>query len=88
MIVKMKKVTIVIKTSWMDDVLKALGEIGVVHLQPVVPLDNYTIENLKESIQLMEKAVSIIPERSDKEPSRSFKGERGLAFAEQLLDLS
>ena len=88
MIVKMKKVTIVIKTSWIDDVLKALGEIGVVHLQPVVPLDNYAIENLKESIQLMEKAVSIISERSDKEPSRSFKGERGLAFAEQLLDLS
>jgi len=88
MIVIMKKVTIVIKTSWIDDVLKALGEIGVVHLQPVVPLDNYTIENLKESIQLMERAVSIIPEKSDKEPSRSFKEERGLVFAEQLLGLS
>ncbi|MHC4139650.1 MAG: V-type ATP synthase subunit I [Planctomycetota bacterium] len=88
MIIKMKKVTILIKTSWMDDVLKALGEIGVVHLQPVVPLDNYTIENLKESIQLMEKALSIILERSDKEPSRSFKEEHGLVFAKQLLGLA
>ncbi len=88
MIVKMRKVTIVIKTSWMDGVLTALGETGVVHLQPVFPLDNYAIENLKESIQLMEKAVSIIPERSDKEPSRSFKEERGLVFAEQLLGLA
>ncbi len=84
----MKKVTIVIKTSWMDDVLKALGEIGVVHLQPVTSPENDTIENLKESIQLMEKAVSIIPERNDKEPSRFFKKERGLVFAEQLLGLA
>jgi V/A-type H+-transporting ATPase subunit I len=88
MIVKMKKVTIVIKTSWMDDVLKALGEIGVVHLQPVVPPENNTIQELKESIQLMENAVSIIPERSDKEPSRSFKEEHGLVFAKQLLGLA
>ncbi|KHE91416.1 MAG: V-type ATP synthase subunit I [Candidatus Scalindua brodae] len=87
MIVRMKKVTIVIKSSWLDDVLKYLGEIGVVHLQPVVPPENCTIENLKESIQLMEKAVSIIPEGSDKEPSRPFKEEHGLAFAGQLLDL-
>ena len=88
MIVRMKKVTIVIKSSWLDDVLKPLGEIGVVHLQPVVPPENDTIEKLKESIQLMEKAVSIIPEGSDKEPSRSFKEEHGLAFAEQLLGLA
>jgi len=86
MIVGMKKITIVIKTSWLDDVLKALGEIGVVHLQPVVPPENNTIENLRESIQLMEKAVSIIPERSDKDPSLPFKEEHGLVIAEQLLD--
>ena len=88
MIVKMKKVTIVIKTSWMDDVLKALGEIGVVHLQPVVPPENHTIENLKESIQLVERAVSIIAEGSDRESSLFFKEEHGLVFAEQLLGLS
>ena len=88
MIVTMKKVTIVIKSSWLDDVLKALGEIGVMHLRPVVLPENYTIENLKESIQLMEKAVSIIPESGDKGPLRSFKEEHGLAFAEQLLGLA
>ncbi len=88
MIVTMKKVTIVIKSSWLDDVLKALGKIGVMHLRPVVPPENYTIEKLKESIQLMEKAVSIIPESVDKGSLRFFKEEHGLAFAEQLLGLA
>lgn len=63
MIVRMKRVTIVIKSSWMDDVLNTIGEIGVVHLQPVTPTENNTIAELKEKIQLMEKAVSIIPEK-------------------------
>lgn len=88
MIVKMKKVTVVIKSSWLDDVLKALREKGVVHLQPVVPPENNTIVNLKESMHLLEKAVSTIPEGHDKETSRSPKEEHGLAFAERLSDLA
>ncbi len=88
MIVGMKKITIVIKSSWLDGVLKKLGDMGVVHLQPVVSPENNTIDNLRESIQLMEKALSIIPERSEKDPELSFKGEHGLVFAEQLLALN
>ncbi len=87
MIVGMKKVTIVIKSSWLDGVLKTLGEIGDVHLQHVVLPENNTIEELKESIQLMEKAVSIIPERRDKVPSLICNEEHGLVLAEKLIDL-
>ena len=85
MIVRMKRVTIVIKSSWMDDVLNTIGEIGVVHLQPVTPTENNTIAELKEKIQLMEKAVSIIPEKFVKDSPPSFNGEDGFIFARQLL---
>ncbi len=88
MIVRMEKITIVIKSSWMDEVLRTLGKIGTVHLQPVIPPENSTIEELEESIQLMEKAISIIPKRSDKGPSRYLKEKHGLALAEQLLGLA
>lgn len=85
MIVKMKRVTIVIKSSWLDDVLNTIGEIGVVHLQPVTPTENNTIAELKEKIQLMGKAVSIIPERFVKDSSPSFNEEDGFILAKQLL---
>jgi len=84
MIVRMKKVTIVIKSSWMGDVLNTIGEIGVVHLQPVAPTENSTIAELKEKIQLMEKVVSIIPEKSAKDYSPTFNEEDGFVFAKQL----
>src|SRR3989304_10618655 len=84
MIVRMKKVTIVIKSSWMGDVLNTIGEIGVVHLQPVAPTENSTISELKEKIQLMEKVVSIIPEKSAKDSSPTFNEEDGFVFAKQL----
>jgi len=84
MIVRMKKVTIVIKSSWMGDVLNTIGEIGVVHLQPVAPTANSTIAELKEKIQLMEKVVSIIPEKSAKDYSPTFNEEDGFVFAKQL----
>ena len=88
MIVRMKKVTIVIKSSWMDDVLNTLGETGVVHLQPVTPPENSTIVELKEKIQLMEKAVSIIPEKFVKDSPPSFNEDDGFTLAKQLLDLA
>ncbi len=68
----MKKVTIVIKSSWMDDVLNTLGETGVVHLQPITPPENNTIVEIKEGIQLMGKAFSIIPEKFVKDLPPSF----------------
>ena len=88
MIVRMKKVTIVIKSSWMDDVLNTLGKIGVVHLQPVTPPENNTIVELKEGIQLMGKAVSIIPEKFVKDSSPSFNEGDGFILAKQLLGLA
>ncbi len=85
MIVRMNKVTIVIKSSWMDDVLNTLGKTGVVHLQPVAPPENSTIAELREKILLMEKAVSIIPEKSVKDSFSSFNEEDGFVLAKQLL---
>jgi len=88
MIVRMKKVTIVIKSSWMDNVLNALGKIGVVHLQPVTPPENNTITELREKIQLMEKAVSIIPEKFLKDFPSSFNEGDGFIIAKRLLGLA
>jgi len=88
MIVRMKKVTIVIKSSWMDDVLNTLGKIGVVHLQPITPPENNTIVELKEKIQLMGKAVSIIPEKFVKDSPTSFNEGDGFILAKQLLGLA
>ena len=88
MIVRMKKITIVIKPSWLDDVLKTLGEIGVVHLQHVVLPENNTIEELKESIQLMEKVISTIPEKFVKDSPPSCNEEDGFILAKQLLGLA
>ncbi len=88
MIVRMKKVTIVIKSSWMDDVLNTLGKTGVVHLQPITPPENNTIVELKEKIQLMGKAVSIIPEKFVKDFPPSFNEGDGFILAKQLLGLA
>ena len=85
MIVRMKRVTIVIKSSWMDDVLNTLGKTGVVHLQPVTPPENSTIAELREKIQLMEKAISIVPEKGDKDSSSYFNKDDSFIFAKQLL---
>ena len=81
MIVGMKKVTIVMKSSWMDEVLHTLGESGVLHLHPANPPENDMIIELQEKIRSMEKVFSVIPKRNesellfspDKENSR-FKG--------------
>ena len=51
MIVKMKKVTVVIKSSWLDDVLKTLGreqELCICNLS--VPPENNTIVELLERV--------------------------------------
>lgn len=88
MIVRMKKVTIVIKSSWMDDVLNTLGKIGVVHLQPITPPENNTIVELREKIQLIGKAVSIIPEKLVKDSPPSFNEGDGFMLAKQLLGLT
>ncbi|MHC4270011.1 MAG: V-type ATP synthase subunit I [Planctomycetota bacterium] len=88
MIVRMKKVTIVIKSSWMDDVLNTLGKTGVVHLQPITPPENSTIVELKEGIQIMMKAVSIIPEKFVKDSPPSFDEGDGFILAKQLPGLT
>jgi V/A-type H+-transporting ATPase subunit I len=88
MIVRMKKVTIVIKSSWMDDVLNTLGKAGVVHLQPITPPENNTIVELREKIQLMGKAVSIIPEKGVKGSPPPFNDGDGFILAKQLLGLA
>jgi V/A-type H+-transporting ATPase subunit I len=88
MIVRMKKVTIVIKSSWMDDVLNTLGKTGAVHLQPITPPENNTIEELKESIQLMEKVISIIPEKYVTDSPPSCNEGDGFILAKKLLGLA
>lgn len=89
MIVKMKKISIVVKSSWMDDVLNTLGEIGIVHLLPVNSTENDIVLGLKEKIQLLKKALSIVPEKYYKNVSVPFdENEKdGLLFAKQIVRL-
>ena len=58
------------------------------HLQHVVLPENNTIEELKESIQLMEKVISTIPEKFVKDSPPSCNEEDGFILAKQLLGLA
>ena len=87
MIVGMKKVTIVMKSSWMDEVLHILGELGLLHLHPVNLPENNIIVELHEKIRLLEKAFSVIPERYENELLVSPDEEEGFVFAKKILDL-
>ncbi|MDR4503402.1 MAG: hypothetical protein MRK01_01245 [Candidatus Scalindua sp.] len=87
MIVGMKKVSIVMKTSWMDEVLSTLRELGAVHLKPVKPVENSTLSKLKAKIRLLEQVIPIIPDRfKNRLPVFPHKDE-GFGYAEKVLGL-
>lgn len=90
MIVCMKKVSVIIKSLWQDEVLNSLGAIGVVHLTPVNQSKNVKIEELKDKIALLEKSLFLISdtlkrERKGAEVSDSEFEKDGLSLAKELF---
>lgn len=85
MIVRMKKVSIVIKSSWVDKALDTLGELGVLHIRPVATIGSDTIAELKKKIQIMDEVVSNKPEHICVSESNKFSNEDGFTIAKQLL---
>lgn len=83
----MKKVSIVIKSSWMDEALFTLGELGVLHLHPNTPLESATLSQLKEKIRLLEQVISIIPERFMNKLPVSSCNEEGFVYAKKVLSI-
>ncbi len=85
MIVGMKKVSIIMKSSWMDGALSTLGELGVVHLHPMKALKNCTLSELKKKIRLLERAISTVPDHFTNTLPASPLNEEGLQSAERVL---
>ncbi|MDY6844723.1 MAG: hypothetical protein SVW57_11585, partial [Thermodesulfobacteriota bacterium] len=86
MIVRMKKVSIIVKSSSTDKVLNILSKMGIVHLHPCGPTENETIEEIKETILLIQKTLSLIPEEVRGNETTTFTSlEDGITLANQLL---
>ena len=87
MIVKMKKASIIVKSSWTDETLDILSRMGILHLAPYRPAKIETVKKLKEKITLIEKALLLIPEtfKQKKEAFKQYK-EDGLAIAKNLIN--
>ena len=86
MIVQMKKVTFLFKSSWADAILETLGREGVVHLCS----DDRTVDGqnngLKDKLLLANKALSLVPEKFREEETPSGSKENGLTLAQQVID--
>ena len=90
MIEPMKKITIVVKTAWENEVLDILRRKGVIHVQQTGSGENEKTELLKEKILLMEDALSLIHGKTlnNKTPFPLSNNEDGYALAGQLLKSS
>lgn len=84
MIVPMKKVSIVVKSSWVDDTLHALRDVGIVHIQSreqEKEEKDETQEQLIENIHTIEQAFSLVSECSTSEPGDG----DGLKHAQDII---
>ncbi len=96
MIVRMRKVSIITKSSWLENTLYKLGEIGVVHIQSERITKNEKIDELKEGTMLIEKAIMsftelgmLNSELKGKSQRKKSKGKNnGIEYAKNLLSLA
>lgn len=86
MIVKMKKVSIIVKSSSREEVLSTLSKMGIVHLQPCGPVENGKIEKIKEKISLVKKSFTLVPESFIGKGTSEVDREDGIALAKKILD--
>ena len=69
MIIPMKRVTLVIKSSWREETLDRLRELGVVHLQHVRRPEGALITEIRNQIKILEGALQLaaFPRSAQKE---------------------
>ncbi|MBE9502557.1 MAG: hypothetical protein IME96_00095 [Proteobacteria bacterium] len=91
MIVAMKKLSIVVRTSWKEDVLNTLSDMEVIHLNHVKRPEGEGINELNDKIHRLEKALAMVdkvPEEKGNETSLNKEDEeRALTIADELLSV-
>jgi len=86
MIVKMKKVVILLAERHRDLALKKLRKLGVLHVQPVqIPVSD-DIQSLENKMELIDRALKIIPAEAEKE--KKFSVEKSESAIEKILSLN
>jgi len=86
MIVPMKKASVVIMASMMDDALTSLRELGVLHLRHVNRPNSDSIAGIRKDISIMEHALALGP--AGEGEGEGGGDESGTAYAKELVSLS
>ena len=86
MIVKMKKVVILLAERHRDSALKKLRKLGVLHVQPVQIPASDDIQSLENKMELIDRALKIIPAEAEKE--KKFSVEKSESAIEKILSLN
>lgn len=89
MIESMKKITVIVKSPWKDEVLDTLGELGIVHLYATGAATSAKIEELKEKTEVVQNALFLVPEEfCTNNGAIPVVEQDGLTIAQQLLSLT
>lgn len=82
MITKMKKITLFMSETDVDADLTVLGQLGVMHIKPLQPAEDASIDRVNARILQMNEAVSIL-ERYDNTPLSDYERDVELKFSDQ-----
>ncbi|MCM8773338.1 MAG: hypothetical protein NC820_01180 [Candidatus Omnitrophica bacterium] len=90
MIVRMKQVTIMVVDKNIEEALKKLRRLGVVHIKHILPPTADKISSLEESIEKIDKAITIVGLKEKEIGGREItcKQEEVLKYAEEIISLS
>ena len=73
MIIPMKKLHVMVQKKDIVSALEALRELGSVHIEHQEPLIGYQLEERREEVEILERAIAIL---------KAAKAEKGVAFEE------
>ena len=87
MIVRMKKVNIVVRSAWTDQILEDLRKMGVLHLHPVQYTESDMLEDLREKERILERSLAVIPHTyfAGRKDELTEPETKGLDAAKELL---
>ncbi|MCM8756595.1 MAG: hypothetical protein NC817_00985 [Candidatus Omnitrophica bacterium] len=90
MIVRMKQVTIMLADKNIEEALKKLRRLGVVHIKHILPPTANEISSLEESIEKIDKAMAIagLKKKELLEKEVICSQEEVLKYAEEIISLS
>jgi V/A-type H+/Na+-transporting ATPase subunit I len=82
MITKMKKITLFMSETDIDNDLNILGQLGVMHIKPFHQAEDESINRVSARIEQMHKAISIL-EKYNKNPSEEHESDAELKFSDK-----